>query len=490
MYDYRRSGGTATPGRWARVCLPVFLLAACASQPDLPDNPGSAAVRTPLPDSAAGQPRALPDSATPVRRVLVSRAADSKPLRTAPLQDLAGPVTPPIASSSSPPAPSTPPPSSPPLPSRGAAAPKAGQRATPGKPLVFTPAPSVSVPLASAPPSSAAADPGAGGGVSVAEEAPFRYVVQPGDTLWSISKRFLDDPWQWPEVWYINDEVANPHLIFPGDVLTLIQNKGRAVVTREAPPAPTLNVSKVSPQVRRLPLEQAIPTIPIDAIREFLRGPRLVTADELARAPYVLAFEEDHIVGGSGNTVYVQDLAQSTGALQYAVIRKGEAYRDPDDGALLGYEAMPVAEADIMRYGEPATGQLARSFREALIGDHLLPIMADEFRADFLPHAPQAQVDGKIISVYDGVSQIGQFQIVAMNRGSQHGLEPGHVLDIFQVGSLTTDPYTRKRVRLPDEFAGQLMVFRVTPRVSFGLVMEVFKPVHRLDRVENPNLRG
>lgn len=318
--------------------------------------------------------------------------------------------------------------------------------------------------------------------------APLQYTVKRGDTLWGIANRFLLDPWQWPEVWYVNHQIRNPHKIYPGDVLTLIYGAGgrpQLATADFAAGAGGVGLERRSPQVRELPLESSIPLIPIDAIRDFLRGPRLVTSEELGAAPYLLAFGEQHIVGGAGVIAYVQDLPDGE-AYTYAVVRKGQQYRDPDDGVLLGYEAVPVANLEVREYGQPATAMLAKSVREALIGDRLLPTEPEAFSANFFPHAPDQNVEGRIIAVTDGVSQIGQYRIVTMNRGSQHGLEPGHVLDILQAGQRATDPYTGKRVALPETFAGQLLVFKTTERVAFGLVMSIVKPVHTMDKVATP----
>lgn len=312
--------------------------------------------------------------------------------------------------------------------------------------------------------------------VAFRETAPLSYVVQPGDTLWDIANRFLLDPWQWPEVWIVNDQVANPHLIYPGDVLQLLIVDGQT------------RIGRLGPEIRRSGLDDAIPSIPIDAIRDFLRGPRLVTAEELDRAPYVIAFEDEHIVAGAGDEAYIRRLPAGGPSL-YAAVRVGEVYRDPDDGAALGVEAIPVAEMSITEPGDPGVAVLLSSDRESLIGDRLLPVDNSAFEADFYPRAPTGPVGGRIIAVFDGVSQIGQYQIVAMNRGSQHGLEPGHVLQIRQAGKVVKDPLGpvgSKGIQLPDRDAGLLMVFKTTPRLSYGLVMIVTQPVHVLDKVEAP----
>ncbi|WP_299689550.1 LysM peptidoglycan-binding domain-containing protein [Hydrocarboniphaga sp.] len=311
--------------------------------------------------------------------------------------------------------------------------------------------------------------------------APLAYVVKRGDTLWDIANHFLLDPWQWPEIWYVNGQVRNPHLIYPGDVLQLSEVDGRPRLGL----AGGSDLERVSPQVRELPLESAIPTIPIDAIRDFLRGPRLVTPEELKTAPYLLSFVDDHLIGGEGALIYVRRLPPQE-PWSYALVRPGEPYKDPDDGSIIGYEAIPIGEVEVKLPGEPATALLSQSYREARVGDRLLPVEPEAFQADFYPHAPDHAIGGRIIAVFDGLSQISQFQIVAINRGSQHGLEPGHVLQIMQAGARVADPYGKKKIQLPDQPAGQLLVFKTTPRLSYGLVMSVTRPAHLLDKVEKP----
>ncbi len=336
-------------------------------------------------------------------------------------------------------------------------------------------------PLAAAPEPASAASLSSQAAPRMRSDAPLHYVVKPGDTLWQIANRYLLDPWQWPEIWTVNEQVRNPHLIYPGDELTLSVVNGR--------PQLGLDVERLSPQVRSLPLDAAIPTIPLEAIRDFLRGPRLVTPEQLKAAPYLLAFVDAHLIGGEGNLIYVKNLpAQS--ASSWAVVRSGQAYRDPDDNRILGYEALPIGTADIMEPGQPATARLSQTAREALVADRLLPVEPEAFRADFHPHAPTHPVGGRIIAAFDGLSQISQFQIVAINRGSDHGLEPGHVLQILQAGARVADPYASGKVQLPDQPAGLMLVFKTTPRLSYALVMNVTRPAHPLDKVEAPRSPG
>ena len=318
----------------------------------------------------------------------------------------------------------------------------------------------------------------------VREDAPLRYVVQPGDTLWDVSKRFLLEPWQWPEIWYVNDQVANPHLIYPGDVLTLIWRDGRPMVAREA-----LDVEYLSPRVRELPLEAAIPTIPLEAIRDFLRRARVVSAEDLRTAPYVLGFADPRLVVGAGSEVYVRNMPADE-TYQYDAVRIGERYVDPDSGEFLGWEAIPVADMEVRRYGEPATAMVARSYRETRAGDRLLEPEPDAFTANFYPRPADAGLAGRIISVFDGVSQIGQYQVVTLSRGAVDGVEVGHVLNVFQSGRRTRDPYSGVHVPLPEVFAGTVMVFKLEERVSFALVVDAEREIHLYDRVRGPQAGG
>lgn len=319
---------------------------------------------------------------------------------------------------------------------------------------------------------------------SLREDVELRYVVQPGDTLWGIASRYLGEPWEWPEIWYGNEQVSNPHRIYPGDVLTFIWRDGKPRLQRE----PELPVARLSPQIRELPLVQPIPTIPLEIIRDFLRGPRVVDADALKRAPYVVSFAEPHLIEGAGHEAYIKGIPPAAPDAWQAV-RIGKKYKDPDNGEVLGWEAIPVADMQVVQAGEPATVLMTRSYREARAGDHLIapPPALDE--QDFYPHAPEHAIGARILSVYDGVSQIGQYQVVSLSRGSNAGLEPGHVLHILQSGRKADDPYGRGQIALPERQAGTLLVFSVEPRIAHALVMSSTREIHLLDRAESPLLR-
>ncbi|GAC1634199.1 MAG: LysM peptidoglycan-binding domain-containing protein [Nevskia sp.] len=321
----------------------------------------------------------------------------------------------------------------------------------------------------------------AAGSLSLRADAPLRYKVKKGDTLWDISKYFLRDAWQWPELWYTNSQVKNPHLIYPGETLTLVIVNGKTRLARES----ALNLERLSPRIREEALDAALPAIPIEAIRNFLRGPRVVTLEEAAKAPYVLAFLDEHIAASANTDIYVKN-APVADNLSYAIVQIGEPYRDPDTRELLGYEALPAGEAELRVPGPTATMRVTKSTREILVADRLLPIEAESFEANFYPHPPANPIDARIISVFDGLGQISQYQIVALNRGSNHGLDPGTVLDIYQSGRLAPDPYGAHPVLLPDLYAGVMMVFKVTPKVSYALIMNATRAVHVLDKGKKP----
>lgn len=349
--------------------------------------------------------------------------------------------------------------------------------------------PPEAMPASSAEAAPAPDAPAAEGAVQLQANAPLKYVVQKGDTLWDISQKFLKDSWQWPELWYVNENVKNPHLIYPGDVLYLFWTDGqpRLARTEDTPAVYTGPQDSLSPRIRESALRDSIASIPLDAIRGFLKGPRIVSKDELEDAPYVLDFEDEHIMAAAESMVYVLDL-EDPRITNYQIVRKGQKYIDPDDGDVIGYEAIPVGDAEVRVFGDPATVFLKHSDIETRPGDRLLPADPFELDARFVPHAPAQAVGGTIISVFNGDTQIGQYQIVAINRGSQQGIENGHVLTILQAGRKAKDPYSAfgSKVRLPDIKAGTVLVFKTTPRVSLALVMVALRSIHLGDKVEKP----
>ncbi|HZD53647.1 MAG TPA: LysM peptidoglycan-binding domain-containing protein [Woeseiaceae bacterium] len=325
------------------------------------------------------------------------------------------------------------------------------------------------------------------GEVALAEGHPNEYVVQPGDTLWDIASTFLKDPWYWPEIWYVNPDIENPHLIYPGDVLALVWIDGRPRITTVRGSA-----YRLEPQARITPLSQAATSIPYEEIAAFLSRGLVLERSQIDDLPYILGSRERHLIAAAGNNVYVRGGDPAAPGARYSVVHVGDKLVDPDDNDVVGYQGIYVGEGALARGGDPATVTLTETNREALRGDLLLPAGVD-IPLNFFPKAPDTTIDGRIISVVDGVSQIGQYMVVVLNRGARDGLTPGHVLTVFQAGEVMSDRYaggTMFRghdVKLPDEEAGTVMVFKVYDRIAYGLVMEATSAIHVLDAVRNPS---
>jgi hypothetical protein len=376
-----------------------------------------------------------------------------------------------------------------------------------------------------------------GPGAVAAEEValnpnrPQTYVVRPGDTLWDIAARFLRDPWDWRKIWHTNPDVVNPNLIFPGDTLRLIDGKG----------GPQLRVErgrrtvKLSPRVRVEELEAPVPTIPIHVIAPFLSQPYVAQTDDVQRAPYVVGFPDERVAGGLRDAFYARGIRDSN-AVDYTVVRPGAPYTDPDTKELLGYEAAFVARARVQRGGDPTKLVTTQSAMEVMEGDRLVPARNEEVLANFYPVPGPAGLTARIISVLNGVTQIGRFNIVVLNRGTRNGVAQGQVFEVYSGGEEHFDrirarddewdrdwrsesPLTQEfwygRARqdgwiegqpsrnaplplhadvrkrsgayvTPFEEAGTVMVFRVFDRVSFALVMRATRAMHVLDTLAAP----
>ena len=321
---------------------------------------------------------------------------------------------------------------------------------------------------------------------TIAEDSPFndsipdRYTVVKGDTLWDISDHFLKDPWLWPEIWYVNPQIENPHLIYPGDVIKMIYLDGRPRLTLERG-----RDVKLSPQVKVLPHTDAIEAIPLDVVNSFLSRNRIVEEGELEAAPYVVAGSQKKLLSGKGDDFYSRGSFDQ--ARVYGIYRKGEPYIDPETRELLGIRAKDIGSAKLKVVdGDVATLGATRSEEEIRVGDRLLPHEDRKLQSMFYPSAPESEIEGVIMTVEDGVTQVGALDVVAINRGVREGLEVGNVLAIYKRGETVKDPVTRELVTLPKERAGLLMVFRPFEKMSYGLVLEADRPLEINDIVQNP----
>jgi len=320
--------------------------------------------------------------------------------------------------------------------------------------------------------------------LALKQNAPDRYVVVPGDTLWGIAERFTDSPWRWPELWNMNkDQIKNPHRIYPGNVILIDRARGQLALA---------GTVKLSPRVRTESTAEAIPSIPPQVIEPFLTQPLLIEPDGLDHAPRIVAFDEGRVVVGDGGKAFVSGMGDSKEP-SWNLYRRGNALVDPDTNLTLGFEAIYLGTARVLQAGEPATIELASVTREIGIGDRLVPAGRPEI-VRYAPHAPAANVQGRVMSIYGGlgtVGEAGRYSIVALNRGKADGLELGHVLALHRHRGTAVDPTKPKgapdaTVQLPDERYGLAFVFRVFDRVSYALVMNVSRPVSPRDVVRTP----
>ncbi|NNE63764.1 MAG: LysM peptidoglycan-binding domain-containing protein [Gammaproteobacteria bacterium] len=330
-------------------------------------------------------------------------------------------------------------------------------------------------------------------------EFPQTYIVQEGDTLWDISSVFLRDPWYWPEIWYKNPQVENPHLIYPGDVLAIIYVGGqkRVQISQRGEQGAALagtgtggmKVVKMSPRVRTQTIESSIPSIPIDSIRHLLARPLVIDEDQLKNSAYIISSLDSHLVNSINDKLYVRKLDTSTGNGRYQVFRPNRPLFDPITNELLGYEALYVGETKLLLRGDPATVRVTNSEREILRNDRVLPIDNTNFERDFFPRPPATDVSGEIVSLLDAISQLGQYQTLAINLGSRDGLETGNLLNINRRGEIIPDKEEEDptfRVKLPDEKIGTAMIIRAFEKMSYAMVMTADRPVGKRDYVISP----
>ena len=364
-------------------------------------------------------------------------------------------------------------------------------------------------------------------------DAPDTYTVVKGDTLWGIAGRFLKDPWKWPQIWQMNkDQIKDPHWIYPGDVIRL-DRSGEYPGLSLAPggggaDAAASNVVKLDPRIRVESLETAVPSIPGTAIGPFLTQPLVVEVGGLDNSPVIVANEEGRVIVGAGDLAYA-DRIGATEIVNWQVFRPGVTLRDPESGEILGVEAKYVADARVRRFGFPSTLEITKAREEINRGDRLIPAREVTF-PNYVPHAPDKPIRGSIMSVEGGVSELGQFQVITINRGSRDGIEIGHVLASYRRGGpvdsrarafefsspsswfkgidwfrdsdtrpnpVVTEPRPRaveakseppagSPVVLPDERNGLIFVFRVFEKMSYAMVMRANKPIYVGDLVQTP----
>lgn len=350
---------------------------------------------------------------------------------------------------------------------------------------------------------------------------PSQYTVVQGDTLWDISGRFLQHPSQWPRLWSYNSQIQNPHRIYPGDTLyfSMVDGQPRLSFSQDTLQGQSsyegtigldgdascvlededitqnrtnygMATGTLSPCIHVTDIKKAVNLITTDQIDQFLTSPRVVTEAEQKSAPYVVDFAGEHLLAGTGDKLYVRGLpATKQARMAYTIYRPGAAYVRPVTNEILGYEAAYVADAILAQEGNPATLTITKATSEIRIGDRIMPNAEANVSLNYFPRPPDKAITANIIGVLGGVSQIGRYNVVVIDRGRDDGLMPGHELEIFKRGRIARDPYSVVKndvVKLPDEFAGTLMVFRPFDRVSYALVMKASQAIHILDKAQTP----
>ncbi|HEY5682501.1 MAG TPA: LysM domain-containing protein [Sulfuricaulis sp.] len=338
--------------------------------------------------------------------------------------------------------------------------------------------------------------------VQLKPDHPERYTVVKGDTLWDISTRFLKSPWHWPQIWKINQEIKNPHLIYPGDVVVLRWVDGKPVLSverketglpslPEPAPAPVVErriddrTVKLSPKTYSAPLESAIPTIPPNTIVPFLTKPLAVEEGALEQAGYITTGLDDRIALGDSSQFYARGL-KGDGTEYYQIFRPGKPIRHPDTGELLAYEALYLGDAKLLEPGDPSKLVVTAVKQEIIPTDRLLVSPKKASLPYYYPHPPKTRVEGRVVSALNSVAEIGPKTVIGISLGKRDGIDEGAVLRVMRHVGTHRDPVTRDYYKLPDEESALILVFRTYEKISYALVMTATRPVNLLDAVITP----
>jgi len=347
--------------------------------------------------------------------------------------------------------------------------------------------------------------------VRLQDNAPAQHVVVKGDTLWGISETFLKDPWQWPNVWHLNrDEIKNPHLIYPGDVVRLGRD-GAGNVRLSLEKGPRLNATvKLSPHAYGEPIvikETGIPSIPEQAITPLLSRSGVGDPSDLENAPRILGSSDARVMFGVNDRIYAG--RGDGGTVDWRIVRLGQPIKNPNDKQeVLAYELVHVGEAQTVLPGDPQLLRITRAEQEVLERDRLLPAWKAE-PIQYLPHAPEIPISAKVAAMIGGSVHAGVWMTVVLDRGLRDGLEPGHVLALFRAGRSVADPKCVRadkiaflaggedhgndcirdqsdKSALPDTRVGLAFVYRVFNKVAYALVMKSNEQISLGDSARNP----
>lgn len=335
--------------------------------------------------------------------------------------------------------------------------------------------------------------------VTLASDHPDSYTVQPGDTLWGIAEKFLKNPWQWPEVWHVNEQVANPHRIYPGNVIRLLWRDGKPMLVmgnetlggNAAAEVIDANTVKLKPRIRDMELATSIPAIPLRAIEVFLTDNRVVALDDLNAAPYIIAGPEGRVVMGAGDTIYARsrEAKWNESLREFGIFRPGQAYLDPRSKEVLGYEAVMVGGARLLESSAAVgTLRITRSEEDARIDDRLLAGETATVQSTFYPRAGKPNLGAEIIRIFGSLGHAGRNDVVVINRGKREGVDVGQVFAVLQRGETVRDRRAGELVTLPPTRAGLMIVFRTFDKVSYGLITRSTRPIRQGDLLDEPRV--
>jgi hypothetical protein len=367
--------------------------------------------------------------------------------------------------------------------------------------------------------------------VAVRSDHPDEYVVVKGDTLWDISGRFLDKPWQWPAIWHANPQIENPHLIYPGDVVSLVYVDGVPQLQLRRGDADTV---RLSPSIRVTDRE-AVKAVPFESIEPFIKDLRVLSPSEFEGLPYIIANEEERLTSTISDQTYVRGLDAQVGE-EYIVARLTNIYdsigsppeirrvepqehwkrapavwdrhqhtfntvepwdRRPKNP--VGYELLEVSRVRVAQAGEISVMDIIRDRTEVRPGDFILPVSGQGYLSTFYPSAMDNVPEGlRVLGTSGQRSGVGVYQIVSINGGTNQGIEAGHVFSAFRTGQLVDDrsgyrwgSFSKEsEVRLPDTYDGLVMVFRTFDDISYGMVMSGgSRAVIEYDELRHPDER-
>lgn len=330
---------------------------------------------------------------------------------------------------------------------------------------------------------------------AIKADAPNRYIVKKGDTLWAISGKYLDSPWRWKEIWATNKQIRNPNLIYPKDVLILCVIKGQKLVgvdtgegcagIEKAMSTPTVATTTV------VNAAGSIPAIPLSAIEAWLERRTIVSPEDFNTTPYVLASKDKNIITGVGNKIYAKGVPLIVGQ-RYGVYREGKPYVDPVTRQIIGLEATQVASGlvtDVASNGVSSI-ELTQSYGEEVReGDHVFVEMGQYLPGVFYPKPATVDRGGRVIRLMDALSSVSVGGVIAVNLGRNQGASPGDVLSVFQKGALVQDNFSQHKgeaVRLPSEQIGHVMIFKSFDNISYAYVLDAESPIHADDYLLPP----